>query len=61
MSTNTEYKTLTRIYVDILYRVKKKLILTQVIAIILAIALAAVILCVGPVIAQAQQQMPQVL
>ena len=58
MSNNKEYKTLTRIYVDMLYRVKKKLILTQVIAIILAIALAAVILFVGPVIAQAQQPEP---
>lgn len=47
-----EYTTLTRIYVDLLSRVKKRLIITQIIAVILGVALAACIMIVSPILAQ---------
>jgi len=50
MSNNKEYKLLCRIYLDMICSLKKRLIKTQIIAIILGIALAAVIMFVSPAI-----------
>lgn len=57
--SNKEYKFLSRIYLDMICSLKKRLIITQIIAIILGIALAAVILCVSPAITLQMQQPEQ--
>jgi hypothetical protein len=59
MGNNKEYKLLSKIYLDMICSLKKRLIMTQIIAIILSVALAAVFLFVSPAITLQMQQPEQ--
>jgi hypothetical protein len=59
MGNNKEYKLLSRIYLDMICSLKKRLIMTQMIAIILSVAFAAVFLFVSHAITLQMQQPEQ--